>query len=183
MLIGFYPEGPESRGMKAKNFRAIERPYTRADMIAGAPQPRIAKYDYGSWRENYEYRLDLIANTDCQIRDVALESSRVAAGKFLSSKIGNDFYLVIRAHPHHVLRENKLIFGAHADRLQEGMSRAFGRPVGRAAQVFAGKEVMSLYVDGKNLELGKEALRIAASKLPKDYRVVVTKLAEAQQPH
>ncbi|MDT7860210.1 MAG: 50S ribosomal protein L16 [Candidatus Calditenuis sp.] len=168
--------------MRARNYRAIERPYTREEFIAGAPQPRIAKYDYGAWRDGYELRLDLVAKTDVQIRDVALESARVAAGKFLSSKIGNDFYLVVRAHPHHVLRENKLIFGAHADRLQEGMSRAFGRPVGRAAQVYAGKAVISLYVDAKNLELAKEALRIAASKLPKDYRIVVNQLTAVASP-
>ncbi|MEM0454869.1 MAG: 50S ribosomal protein L16 [Nitrososphaerota archaeon] len=167
--------------MRARNYRAIERPYTREEFIAGAPQPRIAKYDYGTWREGYELRLDLVAKTDVQVRDVALEAARVAAGKFLSSKIGDSFYLVVRAHPHHVLRENKMIFGAHADRLQEGMSRAFGRPVGRAAQVYAGKEVISLYVDAKNLEVAKEALRIAASKLPKDYRIVVNRIAAAPQ--
>jgi large subunit ribosomal protein L10e len=62
------------------------------------------------------------------------------------------------------------------------MSRAFGRPVGRAAQVHAGKEVISLYVDAKNLEPAKEALRIAASKLPKDYRIVVNQLTAVASP-
>ena len=36
--------------MKARNWRAAERPYTREDYIHGAPQPRIAKYTMGSYK-------------------------------------------------------------------------------------------------------------------------------------
>lgn len=162
--------------MHAKNYRKIERPYTRAEFIHGAPQPRLAKYDYGSWKDNYEYEVSLIAGTDCQIRDIALESARVSVGKTLTAKLGDNFYLVIKVHPHHVLRENKMIFGAHADRLQEGMSRAFGRPIGRAAQVEAGTKVLSVYVFRNGIETAREALKIAAKKLPKNYRIEITPL-------
>ncbi|GBC71526.1 hypothetical protein HRbin02_01311 [Candidatus Calditenuaceae archaeon HR02] len=169
--------------MKAKNYRTMERPFTRVDYIHGAPQARLAKYDYGAWQSNYEYRLRLVARESVQIRDVALESARVAAGKMLSQKIGTNFYLIVRAHPHHVLRENKMIFGAHADRLQEGMSRAFGRPVGRAAQVEAGEDVLELYVYGKDIELAKQAIKVAASKLPKSYNIVLERLeTRIQEP-
>ena len=162
--------------MHAKNYRKIERPYTRSEFIHGAPQPRLAKYDYGTWREDYEYELSLIAETDCQIRDVALESARVSAGKTLTEKLGENFYLAVKVHPHHVLRENKMIFGAHADRLQEGMSRAFGRPIGRAAQVEAGTKVITVRVFKNGITAAREALKIAAKKLPKNYRVEVTPL-------
>jgi large subunit ribosomal protein L10e len=163
--------------MKAKNYRSPERPYTRTEYIHGAPQTRLAKFDYGKWREGYEYKLSLKSKEHVQMRDIALESARVVAGKLLSQKIGENFYLQIKAHPHHVLRENKMIFGAHADRLQEGMSRAFGRPVGRAAQVDAGDTVIELYVSGSDLDLAKEALRRAASKLPKSYVITIERLA------
>lgn len=165
--------------MKAKNYRSLERPYTRVDYIHGAPQPRLAKYDYGIWRRDYEYRIRVVANESAQVRDSALEAARVAAGKTLTQKIGDNFYLVVKAHPHHVLRENKMIFGAHADRLQEGMSRAFGRPLGRAARIESGDDVLELYVYGKDLELGKEAARIASSKLPKSYSLIIEALSQA----
>ncbi|MEM4298099.1 MAG: 50S ribosomal protein L16 [Nitrososphaerota archaeon] len=167
--------------MKAKNYRSMERPFTRVDYIHGAPQARLAKYDYGAWRGGYEYKIRLTAKESVQIRDMALESARVAAGKMLSQKIGDNFYLTIKAHPHHVLRENKMIFGAHADRLQEGMSRAFGRPVGRAAQVEAGEDVLELYVYGKDIELAKQAIKVAASKLPKSYNIMVERLEARMQ--
>ncbi len=162
--------------MHAKNYRKIERPYTRQEFIHGAPQPRLAKYDYGTWRDSYEYELSLIAETDCQIRDIALESARVTAGKMLTEKLGENFYLTIKVHPHHVLRENKMIFGAHADRLQEGMSRAFGRPIGRAAQVEAGTKVITVMVLRDGIEAAREALKTAAKKLPKGYRIEVMPL-------
>ena len=90
--------------MKAKNWRALERPYTRADYIAGAPQPRIAKYNMGKYSDDYRYELLLVAKEDMQIRDVALESARVALTKRLSSALGSEgFYAELKAHPHHVL--------------------------------------------------------------------------------
>jgi len=169
--------------LKAKNYRSMERPYTRVEFIHGAPQPRLAKHDYGAWRGSYEYRLRLVARESVQVRDAALEAARVASGKALSQRIGDNFYLALKAHPHHVLRENKMIFGAHADRLQEGMSRAFGRPAGRAARIEAGEEVFELYVYGKDLELAKQALRVAASKLPKSYDIRIERLeVQGAQP-
>ncbi len=163
--------------MKAKNWRAHERPYTRGDYIAGAPQPRIAKYTMGKYSDDYEYELLLIAQEDMQIRDAALESARIALTKNLSRDLGNEGYFIeLKAHPHHVLRENKLIFGAHADRLQEGMRRAFGKPVGRAARVTKGSPVFRVLVNENGLQAAKKALKIASKKLPKSYRIVINKL-------
>jgi len=156
-----------------------ERPYTRADYIAGAPQPRIAKYNVGKYSDDYEYELLLIAKEDMQIRDVSLESARIALTKSLSSTLGSDgFYAELKAHPHHVLRENKMIFGAHADRLQEGMRRAFGKPVGRAARVLRGSPVFRVLVNENGLQAAKEALSLASKKLPKSYRIVIKRLEE-----
>lgn len=168
--------------MKAKNWRTMERPYTREDFIHGAPQPRISKYSMGTYREDYDYELLLIAKEDMQVRDTALESARIAIGKLMSKKVGDaNYFAELKAHPHHVLRENKMIFGAHADRLQEGMRRAFGKPVGRAARVRAGAPVFKVLTTNAGLEAAKEALKLAAKKLPKSYRIVINKLAEQSQ--
>lgn len=163
--------------MKAKNWRAPERPYTRPEYIHGAPQSRIAKYTDGKYSDDYDYEVQLIANEDMQIRDVSLESARIALTKKLSSNLGSEgFFLELKAHPHHVLRENKMIFGAHADRLQEGMRRAFGKPVGRAARVDRGAPIFRVLVREQGLHVAKEALEIASKKLPKSYRIEVRRL-------
>lgn len=166
-------------GMKAKNWRATERPYTRSDYIHGAPHPRIAKYSMGTYKEDYTHELLLVTKEDMQIRDVAIESARITADKYLSRKIGeNNYFLEIKAHPHHVLRENKMIFGAHADRLQEGMRRAFGKPMGRAAQVRVGDPVLRVLTYEHLVNIAKEALELASKKLPKNYSITISKLSE-----
>ncbi|MCS7132378.1 MAG: 50S ribosomal protein L16 [Nitrososphaeria archaeon] len=163
--------------MKAKNWRAPERPYTRPEYVHGAPQSRISKYTAGKYSDDYEYELHLIAEEELQIRDVSLESARIALTKKLSSALGNEgFFLELKAHPHHILRENKMIFGAHADRLQEGMRRAFGKPVGRAARVSSGSPVFRVLVKAQGLQVAKEALEIASKKLPKSYRIEIKRL-------
>jgi len=72
-----------------------------------------------------------------------------------------------------------MIFGAGADRLQDGMRLAFGKPVGTAAQVWEGSTVLLVRVDKQGLEVAKEALRRGASKLPLPCRIEVRKLVEA----
>jgi large subunit ribosomal protein L10e len=74
-----------------------------------------------------------------------------------------------------------MIFGAHADRLQEGMRRAFGKPVGRAARVEPSQEIIVVKVDESGLEIAKEALRRAASKIPASCRIVVEKMLNQGQ--
>jgi len=66
--------------------------------------------------------------------------------RFIQELIGKEFYLEVKIYPHHVLRENKMITGAGADRMQTGMSRAFGKTIGRAALVKAGQIIFILAI-------------------------------------
>lgn len=153
--------------MRGSNYRLPKgMPYVRREYIHGTPQPKISKFTVGNPSGDYEYRLELISAERAQIRHNALEAARVAANKTME-KIGEgNYYLVVKAYPHVVLRENKMIATAGADRLQEGMRRAFGKPVGLAARVSPGTVIMELSVRRNDLELAKEALRVASSKLP-----------------
>ena len=54
------------------------------------------------------------------------------------------FHLRIRVHPFHVLRINKMLSCAGADRLQTGMRGAFGKPQGVCARVAIGQILMSI---------------------------------------
>ncbi len=155
--------------MKARNFRNVKGvPYTRQEFIHGAPQPRITRFNMGNWREDYEVVLELKANETIYLRDVALESIRVNVNRQLQKKIGTqNYYFTIVVYPHHVLRENKMMTGAGADRLQEGMRRAFGKPVGRAAAVRKDQTIARVFTFKNFIDVARKALKIGASKVPK----------------
>ena len=80
-----------------------------------------------------------------QITSEALEAARIAANKYMVKHAGKDaFHLRIRVHPFHVLRINKMLSCAGADRLQTGMRGAFGKPQGVCARVAIGQILMSI---------------------------------------
>ena len=54
------------------------------------------------------------------------------------------FHLRVRAHPYHVIRINKMLSCAGADRLQTGMRGAYGKPNGTVARVNIGQILLSV---------------------------------------
>jgi large subunit ribosomal protein L10e len=135
----------------------------------------------GDTKASYEYKVSLVVQAPIQVRHNALEAARVAANKVLFDKLGETGYVVrLRPYPHIILRENRMIATAGADRLQEGMRRSFGKPSGRAARLRAGQSIIDLYVNGPYVDLAKEALRVSSSKLAATCRVVVER--EVAQP-
>jgi large subunit ribosomal protein L10e len=165
--------------MKAHNYRRVKgQAYTRKKYIRGSPQPRITKFTMGDSTAKFEYQAFLIARKEAQIRHTALEAARIAANQVLSGKLGTNYCFRILTYPHVVLRENKMIFGAHADRLQDGMKHAFGKAVGIAARVRSNQTIMMANVNEDGIEAAREALRRGGAKLPITCRIVVEKTAE-----
>ena len=149
-------------------------PYTRKEYIHGVPQPKITKFEMGNhdMMENAEVKGELIALEAGQIRHNALEAARVAVNKYLTSAVGSDnFYFRIRVYPHHVLRENKMMAFAGADRLQDGMRQAFGKPIGTAARVYPGHIILEIWGRRQDVEKIKEALRRGGDKMPIPTRI------------
>lgn len=143
------------------------QPFTRGEYVHGRPQIKVSKFVMGDTKVAYPHRVTLVSDRRVQIRHNALEAARVSANKVLLSKLGETGYRVhLRPYPHNVLRENRMIATAGADRLQEGMRRSFGKPSGLAARIETNQPILDIYVGAESLELAKEALRIAASKLP-----------------
>ena len=81
--------------------------------------------------------------------------------KTLASAGETSFFSSIRVFPHVILRENKMIATAGANRLQEGMRRAFGKATGLAARVYPGDTIYEAYVSAENLQLAKQALKVS----------------------
>ena len=131
----------------------------------------------GNVNKQYDYRLTLNSAADLQIRDIALESTRLLINRHAEKKIGKgEFYCTLRVYPHHHLRENALASGAGADRLSTGMKFSFGKVVGIAAQIRQGQPIIELRVSAKHLNTGKAILHTASSKLPCSTTTVVEKL-------
>lgn len=166
--------------MKARNYRDIRGMlYTRLEYIHGAPQPRITRFTMGRYSEDYEVEVALKAKQRILIRDKALESLRINVNRLLQKKVGgNNYYFIIVLHPHHVLRENKMMTGAGADRLQEGMRRAFGKPIGRAAKAEAGQAILKVLTYKNYIDIVKDILNSVKCKVPRGGTIEVRNLTK-----
>lgn len=168
--------------MHAKNYRTVKgQSYTRKEFVRGFPQSKITKFTIGDTKTKFEYEGRLVALEKAQIRHNALEAARVATNRVLMEKLVTNYLLRVLPFPHTILRENKMIFGAHADRLQDGMRRSFGKPVGTAARVRANQTLMVVNVNSNGLEFAKEALKRGSAKLPVPCRIVVEKVKQEQE--
>lgn len=151
-------------------------PYTRKEYIHGIPPPKIVKFVMGT-EKDYEYLLELRVKEGGQIRHNALEAARVMCNKYLSTEAGDtNYFFRVKVYPHHVIRENKMMAFAGADRLQDGMRQAFGKPIGTVARVKAKQAILEVRVNREHLEIAKEALRRGGAKIPLPCEIVIKKL-------
>jgi large subunit ribosomal protein L10e len=163
--------------MHAKNYRPVKgQNYTRKEFVKGFPAPKITKFTMGDTKTEFSYEAKLIAMEQAQIRHSSLEAARIASNRIVMDKLVNNYRLDVHPYPHTILRENKMIFGAHADRLQQGMRASFGRPIGTAARVKANQTIISINVNAEGVEVAKIALKRGAAKLPIPCRITVEKI-------
>lgn len=146
--------------------------------IVGVPGSRLTRLEMGNPRGNFDIEISIVSEQNTLIRSNALEAARKAINKVLEDKVGsNNYRFLIRAYPHHVLRENIMATGAGADRVQSGMRASFGKPIGTAARVKKERAVASVYVknDEEIIRKVKEALKKGLDKLPGKIKIVVMK--------
>ena len=163
--------------MHARNYRAVKgQAYTRKKYARGFPPPKIVKFTMGDTKATFDWEATLVALKRAQIRHTALEAARVATNRILIDKLVNDYLMVVLPYPHMILRENKMIFGAHADRLQQGMRRSFGKAIGTAARIEPDQPLIIVRVRASALETAKESLKRGSAKLPIPCRIIVKKI-------
>jgi large subunit ribosomal protein L10e len=136
----------------------------------------------GDTKGQFELQAQLLATARVQIRHCSLEAARVATNRILMDKLINDYLMVVHPYPHIILRENKMIFGAHADRLQQGMRRSFGSAVGTAAKVEVDQPIITVKVKAGQAEVAKESLRRGSAKLPIACKIVISKIQASPAP-
>lgn len=149
----------------------------RREYVHGVPDPKIRMFSMGTNSPDYEYKVLLISDSNAQISHLALEAARVAANRHLRNEVGTEFYFLrILVYPHHVVREHRMMAFAGADRLQDGMRKAFGKPFSTAARVKRDQKLMSVELNKKSLQFATHALKVAKMKFPQHCHVEVVKL-------
>jgi len=164
----------------ASMYREITNPaYTRREYITGVPGSKIAQFNMGDLQsdpDDYPIHISLKTEEEVQIRHGSLESARLSANRLMLKHVGPENYkMVLRKHPHHVIRENKQATGAGADRVSDGMRQAFGKPVGTAARIGRDETIFTIYCDPEDADVAKDALRRSYNKMSPPCRIVVEK--------
>ena len=154
----------------------------RKNFIKAMPHSSVQIFVMGNAQGNYDVRLDLVADEDVQIRDNSLESARQAINKYLEKNLPGVYFLRVNVFPHNVIRENKMILGAGADRLQKGMRLSYGRPMDRGARVHAGSSIYTMFINSKSRKFADEAYRRAKLKLPGFFTVKIIPVKATVSP-
>jgi large subunit ribosomal protein L10e len=155
------------------------RAYTRKEYIRKIPGSRIVQYDMGNLSHRFPVAVSLAVKEPTNITHNALEAARIASNRFMQRRAGRlGYHLKIRVYPHQIVRENPMATGAGADRVQDGMRKAFGKSVSSEAVVGKNQRVLSIYTNAKNFLDAKESLRRASMKLPVSCKVVVDEGSE-----
>lgn len=164
--------------MKAADFKYKKnQAHTRRKYMGGIPGSKIVKFTMGNTSKEYTHRVELINIKDVQIRHNALESARIAANRVMEKFVGrDDFMLKIIPYPHQVIREHKRVNVAQADRFQEGMKKAYGKPAMVAARIKNKQPIIIAEVDKRNVEYAKTALKRASAKFPSPCRIIVNEI-------
>lgn len=140
-------------------------PYARVEYIPGAPGIKVSKFKLGSGQ--YDSGLKMVSHETLLVRQEALEAARIAINAMLQKKLGEGNYVLrLIVYPHVILRRHEFLAAAGADRLSQGMRRAYGKPTSRAAQVSKGGVVFEVYSRAENLNVLREALKTGTYKLP-----------------
>lgn len=162
-----------------RSMRTIERPWTRFSVrktksyIPTMPAQKMHQFMMGETNANFDATLKLVARGHAQIRDNALEASRIVATNFLEKKLPKNYFVKYLLFPHQIIREKPIAQGAGADRFSRGMKLAFGKPAARAVQIHQGQTLLALHVNKSNTVIGKRALKKASLKLPIPMKIIV----------
>lgn len=96
------------------------KPYPKSRFCRGVPDPKIRIFDLGKKKatvEDFPLCVHLVSDEYEQLSSEALEAGRICANKYLVKHCGKDqFHIRMRVHPFHVIRINKMLSCAGADR-------------------------------------------------------------------
>jgi len=156
-------------------------PFTRISKKKGksyiktVPPQKIVKFAMGNGK-NLPHILTVVAEERAQIRDSALEACRQFVNKKLEKQLVGNYVFQVIPFPHHIQRENKMLTGAGADRMQTGMQLAFGKSAGKAAIVNKNSPIFKFQIaTPKAVQLVRKLVKQIKPKLPVKTKVLYEK--------
>jgi large subunit ribosomal protein L10e len=164
----------------AKCYRWDSPAYTRVSKrpsdsyITGIPGSKVIHFDMGNKKGEFDSKAEIIYIDKIQVRHNSMESARILIQKKLEKNVGlANYYFKINAYPHHVMRENVTATGAGADRVSEGMRKAFGKPIGRAARMHKRQTLFTIKFNDNEARKKtiKKTLQLACNKLPGETKI------------
>jgi len=161
-------------------------PYTRVSRkknksyIKVVPPQTIVKFTMGNnellKKGKLTHRLTLITDDDIQIRHNALEACRQYLNKQLDIALAGQYLFRVVPFPHHIQRENKMITGAGADRMQTGMQLSYGKSIGKSAILKRGNRIFEIYcLNEKAVQTARKLYKEVGPKLPCRKKVIYEK--------
>jgi len=158
-------------------------PYTRISkkkkksFIKTVPPQKIVKFTMGR-PDLYDagklpFSLTVLSLEKVQVRHNALEACRQYVNKKLEKELVGQYVFNVIPFPHHIQRENKMLTGAGADRMQTGMQLAFGKSVGKAAILKPGSKMFFIAVPNKKaVSFARKLIKQIKSKLPGKIKII-----------
>ncbi|MFH1710682.1 MAG: 50S ribosomal protein L16 [Nanoarchaeota archaeon] len=165
------------------------RPYTRRsskkrkNYIKTVPPQKVVKFHMGNIsafeQGKYSTVISVVSKESIQLRDNALEAARQSIHKELELNFPGQYYFGVKVYPHHILRENRMLTGAGADRMQTGMTQSFGATMGRAALIKPNQTIFIIGVNSeKAVKISREAIVKIRPKLPCKTRIITEKMKQ-----
>ncbi len=167
-------------------------PYTRASKqkrrayVKAVPPSKLVKLQMGDLKsyeaEKFPFILTLVTDHDVQVRQNALEACRQFIHKKLSEEFKEQYFFKVIPYTHHIQRENKMLTGAGADRMQKGMQLSFGKTIAKAAilKKNAGIFLVALATP-KATSFARNVLKQIRAKLPCATRILFEDLSRKQK--
>ena len=164
-------------------------PYTRVSKrknrsyIKVVPPQKIVKFSMGDGNTfetgKFPHRVALVTTEAVQIRHNALEACRQYINKVIDKGFTGQYFFRVVPFPHHIQRENKMLTGAGADRMQTGMQLSFGKCIGKSAILKPNAEIFFITTSNpKVVVLAREAFKAIKAKLPCKTRVTYEFIAQ-----
>jgi len=152
-------------------------PFTRISkrrqksFIKTVPPQKIVKFTMGNNSLDRDgklpHHITVITTEKIQIRHNALEACRQFINKKLEKELNGQYVFKVVPFPHHIQRENKMLTGAGADRMQTGMQLSFGKSMGKAAILPINGRIFEIALPTpKAVQFARVILKQIRSKLP-----------------
>jgi len=138
------------------------------------PPQKIVKFEMGKFDlTKLKHQLTVISTEKVQLRHNALEACRQYINKAIEKQTGGNYFFKIFPYPHHIQRENKMLTGAGADRMQTGMQLAYGKSAGKAAILKKDSKIFFVALPNEtSVKAARKVFRQIKSKLPGKIRVL-----------